>query len=148
MQEDEVMDILLVEDSDADAEVIARALRKATIRTNRPVRVRDGQEALEFLFKEGAFSEGTAPLPQLILLDLHMPRIDGMEVLRTIKADALTRDIPVVVLTSSAQERDLVSSYKLGATGSLIKPLNFATFAEAVTQAGLCWVMTTRRRAL
>src|ERR1700733_3225947 len=104
MDEFEAVDILLVEDSDADAEMIVRALRKGSV-VNRLVRVHDGVEALEFVFREGAFSQRSGGQPKLVLLDLKMPRLGGIDVLRRLKADDHTKVIPVVMLTSSAEER-------------------------------------------
>ena len=143
MSNGDVLDILLVEDSDEDAELIVRALRKSCL-IHAPVRVRDGLQALEYIYREGEYQSRPGTLPELILLDLKMPRVDGHEVLRTLKSDALTRSIPIVVITASAQERDLLQSYKLGATGYLIKPVSFGAFAEAVTQAGLFWAIMRR----
>lgn len=143
MSNGDVLDILLVEDSDEDAELIVRALRKSCL-IHAPVRVRDGLQALEYVYREGEYQNRPGTLPELILLDLKMPRVDGHEVLRTLKSDALTSSIPIVVITASAQERDLLQSYKLGATGYLIKPVSFGAFAEAVTQAGLYWAIMRR----
>ena len=131
MDEFEAVDILLVEDSDADAEMIMRALRKGSV-VNKMVRVRDGVEALEFLFREGAFIHRSGGQPRLILLDLKMPRLDGIEVLRRLKADEKTKMVPVVMLTSSAEERDIVESYHLGVNSYLVKPVNFSSFTDVV----------------
>jgi two-component system response regulator len=139
----EAVEILLVEDSDADAELIARALRKGNI-VNRVVRVRDGVEALEFVFREGAFKERSSEQPRLILLDLKMPRLSGLDVLRRLKADARTGLIPVVVLTSSAEEQDVIESYKLGVNSYLVKPVAFADFANVIGQTGLYWAVLNR----
>jgi two-component system response regulator len=139
----EAVEILLVEDSDADAELIARALRKGNI-VNRVVRVRDGVEALEFVFREGAFKERSSEQPRLILLDLKMPRLSGLDVLRRLKADARTGLIPVVVLTSSAEEQDVIESYKLGVNSYLVKPVAFADFATVIGQTGLYWAVLNR----
>jgi two-component system response regulator len=139
----EAVEILLVEDSDADAELIARALRKGNI-VNRVVRVRDGVEALEFVFREGAFKERSSEQPRLIMLDLKMPRLSGLDVLRRLKADESTRLIPVVVLTSSAEEQDVMESYKLGVNSYLVKPVAFADFANIIGQTGLYWAVLNR----
>jgi two-component system, response regulator len=139
----EAVEILLVEDSDADAELIARALRKGSI-VNHLVRVRDGVEALEFIFREGAFKERRSEQPRLILLDLKMPRLSGLDVLRRLKADADTKLIPVVVLTSSAEEQDVIESYKLGVNSYLVKPVAFADFAAVIGQTGLYWAVLNR----
>ncbi len=113
MNDFEAVEILLVEDSDADAELIIRALRKGNL-VNKVVRVRDGVEALEFVFREGAFSERRGGQPRLILLDLKMPRLGGIDVLRRLKATRGPRIIPVVVLTSSAEEQDVAGELQAG----------------------------------
>lgn len=143
MNDYEAVEILLVEDSDADAELIIRALRKSNL-VNKVVRLRDGVEALEFIFREGAFSGRPGGQPRLILLDLKMPRLGGIEVLRRLKADEQMRIIPVVVLTSSAEEQDVVDSYKLGVNSYLVKPVEFAAFTAVITQAGLYWAVMNR----
>jgi two-component system response regulator len=139
----ETVEILLVEDSDADAELILRALRKGNI-VNRVVRVRDGVEALDFVFREGAFKERSGEQLRLILLDLKMPRLSGLDVLRRLKADATARQIPVVVLTSSAEEQDVAESYKLGVNSYLVKPVAFADFTDVITHTGLYWAVMNR----
>lgn len=143
MDEFEAVDILLVEDSDADAEMIARALRKGGV-VNKLVRVHDGAEALEFVFREGAFGRRSGGQPKLILLDLKMPRVGGIDVLRRLKADEQTKVIPVVMLTSSAEERDIVESYHLGVNSYLVKPVNFSSFTDVVAQTGLYWAVMNR----
>jgi two-component system, response regulator len=143
MDDFEAVEILLVEDSDADAELITRALRKGNL-VNRLVRVHDGVEALEFVFREGAFKDRRGGQPRLILLDLKMPRMGGIEVLRRLKADAHTRLIPVVVLTSSAEEQDVLESYKLGVNSYLVKPVAFIDFTNVITQTGLYWAVMNR----
>ena len=139
----ETVEILLVEDSDADAELILRALRKGNI-VNRVVRVRDGVEALDFVFREGAFKERSGEQLRLILLDLKMPRLSGLDVLRRLKADATARQIPVVVLSSSAEEQDVAESYKLGVNSYLVKPVAFADFTDVITHTGLYWAVMNR----
>jgi len=139
----EAVEILLVEDSDADAEMITRALRKGNV-VNKLARVRDGVEALEFVFREGAFSQRVGSQPRLILLDLKMPRLGGVDVLRRLKADERTRIIPVVVLTSSSEEQDVVDSYQLGVNSYLVKPVEFAKFTGIITQIGLYWAVMNR----
>jgi two-component system response regulator len=143
MDEFTAVDILLVEDSDADAEMIVRALRKGSV-VNKVVRVHDGVEALEFVFREGDFVDRSSGHPKLILLDLKMPRLGGIDVLRRLKADDRTKIIPVVMLTSSAEERDVVESYNLGVNSYLVKPVNFSTFTDVVGQAGLYWAVMNR----
>ena len=135
--------ILLVEDNDDDAELAVRAFHRAKV-TNPLVRVRDGVEALEFVFHEGAFGQRSGGQPKLILLDLKMPRLGGIEVLRRLKADDQTKVIPVVMLTSSAEERDIVESYQLGVNSYLVKPVNFAAFTDVIAQTGLYWAVMNR----
>ncbi len=139
----ETVEILLVEDSDADAELIMRALRKGNI-VNRVVRVRDGVEAIEFVFRQGAFKDRSNEQLRLILLDLKMPRLSGLDVLRRLKADDNAKLIPVVVLTSSAEEQDVAESYKLGVNSYLVKPVAFADFTEVITHTGLYWAVMNR----
>ena len=129
--------ILLVED-DPDHEALAiRALRKANVANEIQV-AHDGAEALEFL---NAAASGGKPLPQLVLLDLKLPKVDGLEVLRNIRATDKTALLPVVVLTSSDEERDIVSSYRLGVNSYIRKPVNFTDFAEATRQLGMYWLL-------
>ena len=143
MNDFEAVEILLAEDSDADAELIIRALRKSNL-VNKVVRLHDGVEALEFIFRQGAFSGRSGGQPRLILLDLKMPRLGGIEVLRRLKADEQTRMIPVVMLTSSAEEQDVVDSYKLGVNSYLVKPVDFAAFSSVIAQTGLYWAVMNR----
>jgi CheY-like chemotaxis protein len=133
--------ILLVEDSPKDEELTLRALRKSNV-LNPVVVARDGVEALDYLFSRGAHADRD-PLatPQIILLDLKLPRIDGLEVLKTLRADPRTRLLPVVVLTSSNEEQDLIRSYSLGANSYVRKPVDFAHFLEAARQLGLYWLI-------
>ena len=143
MDDFEAVEILLVEDSDADAELIIRALRKSGL-VNKVVRLRDGVEAIEFVFHEGVFSKRSGCQPRLILLDVKMPRLGGIDVLRRLKADERTKLIPVVVLTSSAEEQDVVTSYKLGVNSYLVKPVEFSAFTGVITQTGLYWAVMNR----
>lgn len=143
MDDFEAVEILLVEDSDADAELITRSLRKGNV-VNRLVRVRDGVECLEFVYREGSFAGRKGGQPRLILLDLKMPRMGGIDVLRRLKADETTRVIPVVVLTSSAEEQDVLESYKLGVNSYLVKPVAFADFTQVISQTGLYWAVMNR----
>ena len=129
--------ILLVED-DPDHEALAiRALRKANVANDIHV-ARDGAEALEYLNK---VEEGAESLPQLVLLDLKLPKVEGLEVLRQIRSSDKTRLLPVVVLTSSDEERDIVTSYRLGVNSYIRKPVNFSDFAEATRQLGMYWLL-------
>jgi CheY-like chemotaxis protein len=144
MQENfEPVDILLVEDSDADAELTLRVLRKARL-ANRVVWVKDGQEALDFLYGEGEYSERPSARPRLVLLDLKLPRLNGIDVLRRLKGDERQRSIPVVMLTSSNEERDIVESYSLGVNSYLIKPVEFDKLGEQVVNAGLYWLLANK----
>ncbi len=143
MDDFEAVEILLAEDADADAELITRALRKSSV-VNHIARVRDGVEALEFVFREGAFSDRRGGQPRLILLDLKMPRLGGIDVLRRLKADERTKMIPVVVLTSSAEEQDVVESYALGVNSYLVKPVEFSAFTRVIAQLGLYWAVMNR----
>lgn len=131
-------DLLLVEDNPDDLELTLRALRKADLRRRVEV-ARDGAEALDWLFGDGPGAAAGA-LPRVILLDLKLPRIDGLEVLRRIKADARTRSIPVVVLTSSKEQRDVVESYRLGVNSYIVKPVSFDRFMAVVRELGLYWL--------
>lgn len=141
MSEDNAIELLLVEDSAEDLELALRSLRKAKL-TNRIHVARDGVEALDFLFCEGPHSgRRITETPKVILLDLKLPKVDGLEVLRKIKGDPRTRMIPVVVLTSSKEQRDIVESYGLGVNSYIVKPVNFETFAGAVSELGLYWLL-------
>ena len=133
--------ILLVEDNPDDEALTLRALRKANVGNDVNV-VRDGVEALDFLFGAGRFAErDTAVMPQVVLLDLKLPKVDGLEVLRRIRADERTKLLPVVILTSSDEEQDRIAGYALGANSYVRKPVDFAQFAEAVRQLGLYWLV-------
>ncbi|MCZ6562821.1 MAG: response regulator [Deltaproteobacteria bacterium] len=135
------VEILLVEDNPNDVELTLHAIRKNHI-SNRIHVVRDGAEALEFVFCTGAYAERKIQeTPKVILLDLKLPKVDGLEVLQRIKADPRTRATPVVVLTSSREERDVVESYRLGVNSYIVKPVDFKKFTEAVQQMGLYWLL-------
>ncbi len=131
--------ILLVEDNPDDEALTLRALAKSHI-TNPVVVVRDGEEALDFLFRRGVHAHATE-IPQVVLLDLKLPKIDGLEVLRAVRAEPRTRLLPVVILTSSIEERDLVTGYDLGANSYIRKPVDFNQFVDAVKQLGLYWLV-------
>ncbi|HAX70934.1 MAG TPA: two-component system response regulator [Anaerolineae bacterium] len=133
--------ILLVEDNPDDEALTVRALKKNKIANNLAI-VRDGAEALDFLFFTGAYAERDhQEIPEVILLDLKLPKVDGLEVLRRIRADERTRLLPVVVLTSSKEEQDLIKSYKLGANSYVRKPVDFSQFVEAIRQLGMYWLV-------
>ena len=141
MNDTNAVEILLVEDSPEDLELALRALRKSKL-TNRIQVARDGAEALEFIFGEGQHAgRRVEHAPKVILLDLKLPKVDGLEVLRRVKADARTRSIPVVVLTSSKEQKDIVESYKLGVNSYIVKPVNFEGFAGAVQELGMYWLL-------
>ena len=141
MSETNAVEILIVEDTDQDLQLALRALRKANI-TNRIQIARDGEEALEFLFCEGSYADRKIEnSPRVILLDLKLPKIDGLEVLQRIKADPRTQAIPVVVLTSSKEQRDVVESYKFGVNSYIVKPVNFESFLKAVQELGMYWLL-------
>ena len=145
---DNFIEILLVEDDPNDVELTLHAFKKNKL-TNRIHVVRDGAEALEFLFSSGASAGGDLQYkPKLILLDLKLPKVDGMEVLRRIKSDERTRLIPVVVLTSSREERDIVESYRLGVNSYITKPVDFKKFTETVRQLGLYWLLLNQQPML
>jgi two-component system response regulator len=133
--------ILLVEDNPNDEELTLRALRKANI-ANEVAIARDGQEALDFLFGTGKYAGRELPtMPAVVLLDLKLPKLDGIDVLQRIRADPRTRLVPVVVLTSSSEDEDMVRSYQSGANSYVRKPIEFSAFANAVTQLGMYWVL-------
>jgi two-component system response regulator len=135
------VEILIVEDTPGDLELALRAFRKANLTNNIQV-ARDGAEALEFIFGEGAHAgRQVEDGPKVILLDLKLPKVDGLEVLRRIKSDPRTMGIPVVVLTSSKEQKDVVESYKLGVNSYIVKPVNFERFAAAVQELGMYWLL-------
>ncbi|MBN1661856.1 MAG: response regulator [Anaerolineae bacterium] len=133
--------ILLVEDNPDDELLTVRALRKNRI-LNDVVVAHDGVEALDYLFGEGEYAgRDTSLMPQVVLLDLRLPRLDGLEVLRRLRADERTRLLPVVVLTSSDEEKDIVESYRIGSNSYIRKPVHFEQFSEAIRQLGLYWLV-------
>jgi CheY-like chemotaxis protein len=134
----EPVDILLVEDNPADAELTLRVLHRKRL-VNRVDHVTDGAQAIEYLL-----GDPDRALPKLVLLDLKLPKVDGFEVLKRIRADSRTRHLPVVVLTSSTEERDLVDGYELGANSFVSKPVNFDEFQDAVEHVGLYWMLLNR----
>jgi two-component system, response regulator len=135
------VEILLVEDNPADVELTLRALKKNNI-ANRVEVAGDGEEALDFIFARGKFSKRRIEsLPKLILLDLKLPKIGGLEVLKEIKGNQKTRMIPVVILTSSKEERDIVESYSLGVNSYIVKPVDFSKFVDSVRDLGMYWLL-------
>lgn len=138
------VEILLVEDNPQHVELTLRALRKYNL-TNQVLVAKDGAEALEFIFATGAYAGRQIENgPKVILLDLKLPRVDGLEVLRRIKSDERTKAIPVVVVTTSEQEQDVVESYKLGANSYIVKPVSFDKFVQAVSELGFYWMLLNK----
>jgi CheY-like chemotaxis protein len=135
------VEILLVEDNPNDVELTLRALKKHNL-TNKVHVVKDGAEALEYIFANGAYAHRKVEHhPKVILLDLKLPKVDGLEVLRQLKSDERTKIIPVVVLTSSKEEKDIVKSYRLGANSYITKPVDFDKFVNSVSELGLYWLL-------
>ena len=135
------VEILYVEDNPNDAELTIRALKKHNL-ANKLIHVMDGEEALDFIFAQGKFSERTVENgPKVILLDLKLPKVDGLEVLRKIRMDERTKKFPVVIMTSSKEEQDIVRSYELGVNSYIVKPVDFDKFTKAVADLGLYWLL-------
>ena len=140
----EEAEILLVEDNPNDVELTLRALRKQNL-DNKVFVVRDGAEALDFIFASGSYAKRKLEArPKVILLDLKLPKVDGIEVLRRVKADERTRGIPIVMLTSSLEERDVSETYRLGVNSYIVKPVDFSNFVHAVGELGVYWNMLNR----
>ena len=138
------VEVLLVEDNIHDAEMTIRALRKVNM-ANNLFHVKDGEEALDFIFAQGKFAgRETSHLPKVILLDIKMPKVDGIEVLRQLKSREESKVIPVVIMTSSKEEQDIINSYQLGVNSYIVKPVDFEGFAKAVSQLGLYWLLTNQ----
>lgn len=140
----ELKSILLAEDNPKDVELTLTALSENNL-ANEVVVVRDGEEALDYLLRRGRFAHRVEGNPAVVLLDLKMPRVDGLEVLRRIKSDETLKTVPVVMLTSSREERDLVESYRLGANAYVVKPVGFEQFVEAVREIGVFWAILNER---
>lgn len=141
MSNSDAVEILLVEDSSSDADLTLHALKKIQL-ANHIRHVRDGEEALDFLFCRGQFSgRRFDAAPNLILLDLKLPKVDGLQVLQAAKSDIRTKAIPIIILTSSKEERDLVNSYQLGVNSYIQKPVNFGEFQEVVRHLGMYWLL-------
>jgi two-component system, response regulator len=143
MESFEQVEILLVEDNALDAEMSIRALKNGGL-ANKLLWVKDGQQALDYLFRHGEYSERQEVYPRLVLLDLKMPRVDGIEVLKAIKADERTKRIPVVVMTSSQEEKDVAQTYELGVNSYVVKPVDFNAFTDLARQAGYYWLAINR----
>lgn len=138
------VEILIVEDNQEDAELVIRALKKNHL-ANNLIHVIDGAEALDFLFAQGTYSDRDCNnVPKLILIDLKMPKINGLEVLEKIKSNLLTKTIPVVILTSSAEDPDIKKSYELGANSYIVKPVEFNNFVKTITDLGMYWMVINR----
>ena len=135
------VEILLVEDNSRDADLTIRALKKKNL-ANHLFHVEDGADALDFMFGRGKYAEHRAnQLPKVILLDLKLPKVDGLEVLRALRADARTRTVPIVIVTSSNQDPDIQAAYGLGANSYVVKPVDFENFSEAMTALGYFWLL-------
>ena len=135
------IEILLVEDNENDAELTIRALKKVNL-GNHLIHVKDGVEALAFLFANGTYADRQSKKnPKVILLDIKMPRLDGIEVLRQIRLNRLTKLVPVVIMTSSKEEYDIIRSYELGVNSFIVKPVDFQSFSKAVSDLGMYWVI-------
>jgi CheY-like chemotaxis protein len=143
MEQYEQVEILLVEDNPLDAELTIRALKKGGL-ANKLLWLKDGEQALDYLFRRGPYAGRDDILPRLVLLDLKMPRVDGIEVLKTIKGEERTRRIPVVIMTSSQEEKDVAQSYELGVNSYVVKPVDFGAFADIARQAGFYWLAINR----
>lgn len=137
-------DILIVEDNQNDALLTIRSLKQRNL-ANSLVHVTDGQAAIDYLFAKGAYSErNPLNLPKVVLLDLKLPKLNGLEVLSLIRADGRTKILPVVILTSSQEESDLIESYKLGANSYIVKPVEFENFSKAIVDVGLYWLLLNK----
>ena len=144
MMESREIEIVLVEDNPHDAELTQRALKSHNL-ANKLIWLKDGVEALDFIFAQGTYSDRLIDSPlKIVLLDLKLPRVNGLEVLEKIKSDQRTRTIPIVVLTSSSEERDIVTSYNFGVNSYILKPVDFDKFIDAVREVGLYWLLLNR----
>jgi len=140
----ESVDLLLVEDNPRDAELTIRALKKRNL-ANQVIHVEDGEQALDYLLRRGRYAGGEERAnPKVVMLDLRLPKIDGLEVLRILKSDPNTRDIPVVVVTSSGEDPDIQRAYVLGANSYVVKPVEFDAFMDAMTNLGFYWLMVNQ----
>lgn len=141
---DSPVEILLVEDNPYDAELTQRALKKRGV-FNKLIHLKDGAEALDFIFAKGEFSKrNSTEYPKVILLDLKLPKIDGIEVIKALKSDEKTKTIPIVVLTSSAEEKDIIITYNLGVNSFITKPVDFEQFSKTISEMGYYWVFINK----
>ncbi len=144
MDNNQEVEILIVEDSPEDAELVIRALRKQHL-ANNLVHLIDGAEALDFIYGFGKYAQrNISNIPKVILLDLKMPKVNGLEVLRMIKSERHTKMIPVIVLTSSAQDPDIKEAYNLGANSYIVKPVDFSNFSKIISNLGLYWMIVNK----
>lgn len=140
-----IVDILLVEDRQEDAELAMMGLKKYNL-INKIDWVKDGEEALEYIFAEGRYSHrNISSKPKMILLDIQMPKVDGLEVLKRIRSDEHTKDIPVIVLTTSKEQQDIVDAYNLNVNAYILKPVDFGGFTEAMKAMGMFWILLNQR---
>jgi two-component system, response regulator len=146
MNEFEQVEILLVDDNALDAELAMRGLKEHNL-ANSVVWVKDGEQALDYIYRRGKFEGRSGGGPRLILLDLKMPKVDGIEVTRVIKSDAATRHIPIVIMTSSQEEKDITESYSLGVNSYIVKPLDFEALANVASRAGYYWLAINKAPA-
>ncbi len=145
MESTQAVEILLVEDNGRDAELMVRALRKNHLANQLHV-IEDGPEALDFIFRRGAYAQGShAENPRVILLDIKLPKLSGLEILREIKSNPETRSVPVVMVTSSNEDPDIKTAYELGANSYVVKPVDFDSFQEAMSTIGLYWLLVNQR---
>ena len=141
METRKAVEVLIVEDNPYDVELTLKALERNNL-SNKVFVVRDGAEALDFLFSSGRYSDrGVCENPKVVFLDLKLPKVDGLEVLRALRSDDRTKYLPIVVLTSSKQERDIVESYRLGVNSYIVKPVDFEKFVNAVSEVGMYWLI-------
>jgi CheY-like chemotaxis protein len=136
----EVVEILLIEDNPNDAELTMRAFKRNNL-SNKIIHIDDGEEAMDFLFARNKYKDRNKINPKIILLDLKLPKVDGLEILRSVKSDPVTKLIPVVVLTTSKEEKDIIESYKLGVNSYIVKPVDFDKFIKAINDIGLYWLL-------
>ncbi|MFN1834148.1 response regulator [Balneola sp. MJW-20] len=139
------VEILLVEDNDEDAELAIRALKKGNV-SNSILRIKDGEEAIHFLFGTGKYAGRDVKnhKPKVVLLDLKMPKVNGLEVLKKVRKDEILHDLPIVMLTSSNEEKDIIESYNLGVNSYIVKPVDFKRFSKAVVDIGFYWVLLNK----